>query len=153
MQFIMFITNSHELHSEIGGFSIPKTPWDEGICHLCHSKRVDYETHAIPLLYLLCVLWLCLLLLLAQLLFFPELLPHLMKLLLFFFHSLLIPLTSWNSLVILMPLCLNSHSFLFYKWIYVKLVAFLLLHVVGNLPLPFVTQKYAWLWCLYCCYC
>ena len=28
-------TNSHELHSEAGHWSIPKTPWAERVFHLC----------------------------------------------------------------------------------------------------------------------
>jgi hypothetical protein len=36
-------TNSHELHSEIGHWSIPKTTWDERVCHLCDTKKVEYE--------------------------------------------------------------------------------------------------------------
>jgi hypothetical protein len=35
--------NSHELHSETGHWSIPKMPWDERVCHLCDTKRVEYE--------------------------------------------------------------------------------------------------------------
>jgi hypothetical protein len=38
-------TNSHELHSEIGHWSIPKMPWDERVCHLCDTKKVEYEKH------------------------------------------------------------------------------------------------------------
>jgi hypothetical protein len=38
-------TNSHELHSEIGCWSIPKMSWDERICHLCDTKRVEDEKH------------------------------------------------------------------------------------------------------------
>jgi hypothetical protein len=38
-------TNSHELHSEIGCWSIPKMPWDERVCHLCDTKKVEYENH------------------------------------------------------------------------------------------------------------
>ena len=37
--------NSHELHSEIGHCSIPKTPWAEMICHLCESMSVEDENH------------------------------------------------------------------------------------------------------------
>ena len=33
------ITNS--LHSEIGLWIIPKTLWDEIICHICDTKRVE----------------------------------------------------------------------------------------------------------------
>jgi hypothetical protein len=36
-------TNSHELHSEIGRWKICKTSWDERICHLCDTKRVEYQ--------------------------------------------------------------------------------------------------------------
>ena len=35
--------NSHELHSEIGSWSIIKTPWDERVCHLCDTKKVEDE--------------------------------------------------------------------------------------------------------------
>jgi hypothetical protein len=38
-------TNSHELHSEIGRWSIPKTPWDERVCHICDTKKVEDEKH------------------------------------------------------------------------------------------------------------
>ena len=38
-------TNSHELHSETGHWSIPKTPWDERVCHLCDTKKVGDEKH------------------------------------------------------------------------------------------------------------
>jgi hypothetical protein len=38
-------TNSHELHSETGRWSIPKTPWDERVCHLCDTKKVEDEKH------------------------------------------------------------------------------------------------------------
>jgi hypothetical protein len=38
-------TNSHELHSETGCWSIPKTPWDERVCHLCDTKKVEDEKH------------------------------------------------------------------------------------------------------------
>jgi hypothetical protein len=40
-------TNSHELHSEIGCWSNPKTPWDEGIGHLCDTEKVEDENHFI----------------------------------------------------------------------------------------------------------
>jgi hypothetical protein len=36
-------TNSHEIHSEIGHWTIPKTTWDERIYHLCDNKRVEDE--------------------------------------------------------------------------------------------------------------
>jgi hypothetical protein len=36
-------TNYHELHSETGSWSIPKTPWDERVCHLCDTKNVEDE--------------------------------------------------------------------------------------------------------------
>jgi hypothetical protein len=38
-------TNSHELHSETGCWSIPKTPRDERVCHLCDTKKVEDEKH------------------------------------------------------------------------------------------------------------
>jgi hypothetical protein len=38
-------TNSHELHSETRHCSIPKTPWDKRVCHLCDNKNVEYEKH------------------------------------------------------------------------------------------------------------
>ena len=31
-------TNSHELRSETRRWSIPKTPWNNRICHICDSK-------------------------------------------------------------------------------------------------------------------
>ena len=40
-------TNSHELHSEIERWTIPKTSWDERICHLCYTNRVEDENHFI----------------------------------------------------------------------------------------------------------
>jgi len=38
-------TSSHELHHEIGHWSIPKTPWDERVYHLCDIKRVEDEKY------------------------------------------------------------------------------------------------------------
>jgi hypothetical protein len=38
-------TNSHELHSETRRWTTSKTPWDEKICHLCDTKRVEDEKH------------------------------------------------------------------------------------------------------------
>jgi hypothetical protein len=38
-------TNSHELHSETGCWTIPKTPCHERICHLCDTKKVEDENH------------------------------------------------------------------------------------------------------------
>ena len=38
-------TNSHELHSKIGLWSIPKTPWAERVCHLCVSMIFEDENH------------------------------------------------------------------------------------------------------------
>ena len=72
-----------------------------------------------------------------------------MQLLLCFFRSLLIPLPSRDLLVAMLPLLLNIHSFLFYKWIFSKLVTLFLLHAVDNLSLPFVMHKYGWL-CFLC---
>jgi hypothetical protein len=37
--------NSHKLHSKTGRWSIPKMPWDERVCHLCDTKKVEYENH------------------------------------------------------------------------------------------------------------
>ena len=37
-------TNTHELHSESGHWSIPKMPWDERECHLCDTKKVEYKS-------------------------------------------------------------------------------------------------------------
>jgi len=34
-------THSHELHSEIEHWTIPKILWDERIHHLCDTKRVE----------------------------------------------------------------------------------------------------------------
>ena len=36
-------TNYHELHSETGRSTIPKTPWQEIICHVCDTNRVEDE--------------------------------------------------------------------------------------------------------------
>jgi hypothetical protein len=38
-------TNSHELHSETGHWSIHKMPQDERVCHLCDTKKVEDEKH------------------------------------------------------------------------------------------------------------
>jgi len=38
-------TNSHDIHSETGCWSILKTPWDELVYHLCDSKRVEDENN------------------------------------------------------------------------------------------------------------
>jgi hypothetical protein len=38
-------TNSHELHSEIERWSIPKMSWNERVCHLCDTKKVEDEKH------------------------------------------------------------------------------------------------------------
>jgi hypothetical protein len=38
-------TNSHELHSETGCWTIPKTSRDERICHLFDTKRIEDEKH------------------------------------------------------------------------------------------------------------
>jgi hypothetical protein len=37
--------NSHELHSETWRWLIPKTPWNERVCHLCDTKKVEDENH------------------------------------------------------------------------------------------------------------
>ena len=36
-------TNSHELHSETGCWSIHKTPWAERVCHLSDSMSIEDE--------------------------------------------------------------------------------------------------------------
>ena len=38
-------TNSHELRSETGRWSIPKTPWNDRICQISNSKQVEDENH------------------------------------------------------------------------------------------------------------
>ena len=38
-------TNFHELQSEIEWWSIPKTPWNDKIYHICDSKQVEDERH------------------------------------------------------------------------------------------------------------
>jgi hypothetical protein len=38
-------TNSHELHSETVHWSIPKMSWDERVCHICDTKKVEDEKH------------------------------------------------------------------------------------------------------------
>ena len=38
-------TNSHELYSETGRWSIPKMPWDERACHLRDTEKVEDEKH------------------------------------------------------------------------------------------------------------
>ena len=38
-------TNSHKLHSETRHWSILKMPWDERVCHLCDTKKVEDEKH------------------------------------------------------------------------------------------------------------
>jgi hypothetical protein len=38
-------TNSHELHSETGRWSIPKTSCDERLCHLCDTEKVEDKKH------------------------------------------------------------------------------------------------------------
>ena len=37
-------TNSHELHSETGHWSIPKMPWDERVCHLVTLRRLKMKS-------------------------------------------------------------------------------------------------------------
>ena len=37
--------NSHELHSQIGHWTVPKTPWVERICHLCENRNIEDENH------------------------------------------------------------------------------------------------------------
>jgi hypothetical protein len=38
-------TNSHQLHGGTRHWTIPKTLWDERICHLFYTKRVEDEKH------------------------------------------------------------------------------------------------------------
>ena len=38
-------TNSHELHSETGHWSIPKTPWAEKVFHLSESMSIEDENN------------------------------------------------------------------------------------------------------------
>ena len=38
-------TNSHELWSETRSWSIPKTPWNDRICHIFDFKQVEDEKH------------------------------------------------------------------------------------------------------------
>jgi hypothetical protein len=38
-------TKSHELDSETGRWTTPKTLWDERIGYLCDTKRVENEKH------------------------------------------------------------------------------------------------------------
>ena len=37
--------NSHEIHSEIGRWNVPKTPWVERICRLCEKRNIEDENH------------------------------------------------------------------------------------------------------------
>ena len=50
-------TNSHELHSKTRHCSIPKTPWEKRVFHLCDFMSVEDESHfllefLIPTLYM-----------------------------------------------------------------------------------------------------
>ena len=36
-------TNSHELHSEIGCWTVPKTTWVERICHLYENRTLKMK--------------------------------------------------------------------------------------------------------------
>ena len=38
-------TNSHELHSETGRWTVPKTPWMERIYRLCENRIIEDENH------------------------------------------------------------------------------------------------------------
>ena len=40
-------TNSHELHTETGCWSIPQTPWEERVCHMCESMSVEDENNSL----------------------------------------------------------------------------------------------------------
>ena len=35
--------NSHEIHSETGHWTVPKTPWVERICRLYENRNIEYE--------------------------------------------------------------------------------------------------------------
>ena len=35
--------NSHELHTETGRWTVPKTAWVERICHLCENRNIEDE--------------------------------------------------------------------------------------------------------------
>ena len=37
--------NFHEIHSEMGRWVVPKTPWIERICHLCENMNIKDEYH------------------------------------------------------------------------------------------------------------
>ena len=37
--------NSHELYSETGRWTVPKTPWVERICRLCENRNIEDENH------------------------------------------------------------------------------------------------------------
>ena len=37
--------NSHEIHSETGGWAVPKTPCMERICHLCENMNIEDENN------------------------------------------------------------------------------------------------------------
>ena len=37
--------NSHALHTEIGRWEVPKTPWMERICHLCDNVNIEDENY------------------------------------------------------------------------------------------------------------
>ena len=45
INIVKIMTNSHELHSEIGCWTIPKTSWVEIICHICDIKKVEDENN------------------------------------------------------------------------------------------------------------
>ena len=38
-------TNTHDIHSEIGRWYIPKTQWEERVFHLCESMSIYDEKH------------------------------------------------------------------------------------------------------------
>lgn len=77
--------------------------------------------HVSPLLYLLLMHFP---LLFVKLLFLPELLLQIMQFFLCFLHSSLLPLPFRGSLVALFLLCLYSHNFLVYQWIFSKFLLF-----------------------------
>ena len=45
MNIARIITNYHELRSEIEWWSTPKTPWEDRICQIFDTKKVEDEKH------------------------------------------------------------------------------------------------------------
>ena len=42
--------NFHELHSETRHWAVPKTPWEERICHLCENMNIEDLSSRTPTL-------------------------------------------------------------------------------------------------------